>query len=83
MNRSAGTEDFWDGFVFGEFVDEFVEIANLLDEGIGELFDTVAANGAGDEGGIGVELSLVKKVFQDRFFLDEGLQLFGIEASEP
>ena len=53
MNRSADTEDFWDGFVFGEFVDEFVEIANLLDEGIGELFDTVSANGAGDEGGIG------------------------------
>ena len=41
------------GFAFGEFVDEFVEIADLLDEGIGELFDTVAANGAGDEGGVG------------------------------
>ena len=53
MNRSAGAEDLWDGFAFGEFVDEFVERADLLDEGIGELFDTVAANGAGDEGGIG------------------------------
>ena len=83
MYRSAGAEDFLHGFAFGEFVDEFVEIANLLDEGIGELFDTVAANGAGDEGGIGVELSLVEKVFESRFVFDEGLQFLGIKTSKP
>ena len=79
MNKSAGAEDFWDGFAFGEFV----ERADLPDEGIGELFDTVAANGAGDEGGIGVELSLVEKVFESRFVFDEGLQFLGIKTSKP
>ena len=83
MNKLAGAEDFWDGFAFGELVDEFVERADLPDEGIGELFDTVAANGAGDEGGIGGELSLVEKVFESRFVFDEGLQFLGIKTSKP
>ena len=56
---------------FGEFVDEFVEVADLLHKGVLDVLDADAADGAGDEGGVGVPLrGLFVKVAHGRAFLD-------------
>jgi len=54
--RGSGlAEDFFQGAAFGEFVDEFVEAADVLHEGVFDVFDADAADEAGDESAGAIE----------------------------
>lgn len=68
---------------FGEFVDEFVEVADLFGEGGLDVLDAVAADEAGDQPGVGVELGLGEELREGRFLLDVLLDLRVGEAGEP
>ena len=56
---------------FREFVDEFVEVSEFLHERVFDVFDADAADGAGDEVGVGVPLrGLFVKVAKSLSLLD-------------
>lgn len=79
-----GAEDFFHGFAFGEFVDEFVEVADFAHEWFFDFFDAYAADDAFDEGSVGVEFGgFGEEVFEVGFFIEVGLELSLGVAGEP
>lgn len=72
-----GAEDFLHGAAFGEFVDEFVEVADFAHEGVFDFFDPDAADDAFDLGAGGIEFGgFVEEGFEVGTFFEmffEGL----------
>ena len=66
-----GAEDFFHGFALGEFVDEFIEVADLAHGGVCDSFDADAADGAFDEGASGIGFGgFVEEGLEVGFFFD-------------
>lgn len=57
----GGTQYFLHLPSFGEFVDQLIEVTSFLDQGVFELFNSVATNDAGNEVGIGIEFALLEE----------------------
>jgi hypothetical protein len=79
-----GSKDFLHGPALGQFIDELVEITDLLHELIFDFFDAVAADQAGDLGDVRVDLGcLSEEGFEVDFVQQELLEGFFVVAGEP